>query len=62
MAMVNVYECYCAPFLRITISFDKLYNANYSGAKHIPLSSQRPFHFHCSIRALFHSDQTNTIV
>ena len=26
----------------------------YSGAKHIPLSSQRPFHFH--------SDQTNTIL
>ena len=25
----------------------------YSGAKHIPLSSQRPFHFHCSIGALF---------
>ena len=25
----------------------------YSNAKHIPLFSQRPFHFHCSIGALF---------
>ena len=33
----------------------------YSGAKHIPLTSRRPFHFQCSIGALFHSNQTNTI-
>ena len=33
----------------------------YSGAKLIPFSSQRPFHIHCSVGALFHSDQTNTI-
>ena len=34
----------------------------YSGAKHIPLSSQRPFHFHCSIGALFHSDLKKSIL
>ena len=34
----------------------------YSGAKHITLSSQRFFHFHCSIGTLFHSDKTNTII
>ena len=33
----------------------------YSGAKHIPLSLQRPFHFHHYVGTLFHSDQTNTI-
>ena len=33
-----------------------------SGAKHIPLSSQRPFRFHCSIGTLFSYDQTNTIL
>ena len=27
-----------------------------------PLSSQRLFHFHCSIGALFYSNQTNTIL
>ena len=32
-----------------------------TGAKQFPLSSQRPFHFHCSIDARFNSDQTNTI-
>ena len=31
----------------------------YSGTKHIPLSSQRPFHFPCSVGALYQSDQTN---
>ena len=29
-----------------------LSNNHCSGAKHIPLSSERPFHSHCSIRAL----------
>ena len=33
----------------------------YSGSKHMPLSSQRPFHFHCLIGSLFCSDPTNTI-
>ena len=33
-----------------------------SGAKHIPLFSQRPFRFHCSIGALFHTNRTNTIL
>ena len=28
----------------------------YSAAKHFPLSSQRPFHFHCSVGTLFYSD------
>ena len=28
----------------------------------IPLSSQMPIHFHCSLCALFHSDKTNTIL
>ena len=38
----------------------RLPHSLYSGTKHIPLSSQRPFHFHCSYWRLFHSDQTNT--
>ena len=33
----------------------------YSDTKHIPLFSQRPFHFHCSI-GTFYRDQTNTII
>ena len=35
----------------------------YSGAKHFPLFSQRPFHFHCSIAApLFCRDKQYTII
>ena len=30
---------------------DKVPHNLYSGAKHIPLFSQRPFHFHCSMGA-----------
>ena len=33
----------------------------YSDAIHIPLSSQRQFHFHCFSWHHFHSDETNTI-
>ena len=33
----------------------------YSGAKHIPLSSQRPFHFNCYYWLHFNSNKTNTI-
>ena len=34
----------------------------YSGAKHIPLSSQRPFHSNYSIDALFHFDQKKLLL
>ena len=34
----------------------------FSGAKHISLSSHRPFRSHCSVVTLFHSNQTNTIL
>ena len=38
------------------------WNNLYSGAKHIPLSSQRPFHFLCCYWRHFHCDQTNTML
>ena len=45
MKIMCIYRCYI-----VNWSMNKLLLSHnpYSGAKHIPLSSQMPFHFHCS--------------
>ena len=54
-----IYRCYIVSWM---INKLLLQHNLFSGANHIPLSSQMPLPFHFSIGALSQSDQTNTII
>ena len=46
----------------LLLFYSQLEDQQTAGAKLISLTIQKPFHFNCFVGALFHSDQTNTIL